>query len=73
MQEDEIRMQGFGAYGYVIPKQVVIIELGFDPLGQAVLSPGHARGAAAVGGDESSYGLKPFDCPQYALGRRFRW
>jgi hypothetical protein len=26
--EDEVRMQGFGAYGHVIPEQVVIIELG---------------------------------------------
>ena len=42
VQHDEVGVQLLRAYGYVVPKQVVVVELVFQPLGQALFSTGHA-------------------------------
>ena len=52
VHDDEIRVQVLGPYSHVVPQQVVVVELLFQPLGCAALAGCHARDAAANGGDE---------------------
>ena len=41
----KVWMEVFGAYGYVIPEQVVVVEFLFESLGQTPLAGGHAGNA----------------------------
>ena len=62
MQDDEIRMRIGRAYRHVVPAQVVVFELGFETLRQALLAAGHAAGATADAGDEDSHVGLPGYC-----------
>ena len=56
MQDDEIGVRMLGANRYVIPNQIIVFQLIFQPLRKAPLAAGHAGYATAEGGDERSHG-----------------
>lgn len=47
VQDDKVRVGLPGADGHVPPEQVVVIELAFQPVGQALFASGHAAQAGA--------------------------
>ncbi len=50
MQDDKIRVQVLRAYRYVVPTQIAVIQLVFQPLREAPLAGLHASGAVRITG-----------------------
>src|SRR3954470_23402058 len=52
VEDDEIRLAVFQPDGYVVPEQVILIELLFEPLGDTLLACCHSRKAGGPGWNE---------------------
>jgi hypothetical protein len=55
VQHDEIGMRLSGADRHVVPDEVVVVELLFQPLGQPALALRHARDTGAEGRDQGGH------------------
>ena len=55
MQNQKVGVELLRADGHVVPNQVVILQEGFQPLGQPPLARCHPGAAGGEGGDERGH------------------